>query len=155
MKEKIFCALSGFVGSCVAALLGGWTEAMSTLLIFMAIDYVTGLSVALAGKSDKTENGKPSSKVGLIGLLRKGMMMLMLIVACRLDMLMDTTPFVRDGTCIAFILNETISIFENVSKFIDIPRILRDTVDRLLKKDDKDKENDKKDKEDDKDGKND
>ncbi len=146
MKEKFFCVLSGFTGASVAALLGGWTEAMSTLLIFMAIDYVTGLSVAFAGKSDKTENGKPSSKVGLIGLLRKGMMMLMLIVACRLDLLMNTVNFVRDGTCIAFILNETISIFENVSKFIDIPRILKDSVDKLLKKDDKEDKDDKDDK---------
>lgn len=151
MKEKIICIISGVAGSCVTLLLGGWTEAMTTLLIFMAIDYITGLAVAFAGKSDKTADGKPSSKVGFRGIMRKGMMMLMLIVSCRLDLLIETTPFVRDSTCIAFIINETISIFENVGKFIDIPQVLMDTVERIIgKKSDKadSKSNSKKEKSD-------
>lgn len=131
MKEKIICAISGIVGACITTLLGGWTEAMTTLLIFMAIDYITGVAVAFSGKSDKTEDGKPSSKVGFWGIIRKGMMMLMLIVACRLDLLINTTPFVRDGTCIAFIVNETISICENVGKFIDIPKIITETIKKI------------------------
>ena len=50
MKETI-CTISGIVGSFIAGLFGGWDTALATLLIFMAVDYVTGLIVAAAGKS--------------------------------------------------------------------------------------------------------
>ena len=42
MKQMI-CTICGLVGSTVASFFGGWTSGMTTLLIFMCIDYVTGL----------------------------------------------------------------------------------------------------------------
>lgn len=45
MKETI-CTAFGLVGSFIAALFGGWDSALATLLIFMGVDYVTGLMVA-------------------------------------------------------------------------------------------------------------
>ena len=45
MKEWI-CTAIGVVGSFIASLFGGWDAALATLVIFMAIDYVTGLIVA-------------------------------------------------------------------------------------------------------------
>ena len=60
MKEWI-CAAAGTVGGLIAGMFGGWDSALATLLIFMGVDYVTGLMVAAAGKSPK---GKLSSKVG-------------------------------------------------------------------------------------------
>ena len=45
MKQMI-CTICGLVGSTVASFFGGWTSGMTTLLIFMCIDYVTGLMVA-------------------------------------------------------------------------------------------------------------
>ena len=60
MKETI-CTIAGIFGSFIAGLFGGWDTALATLLIFMAVDYVTGLIVAAAGKSPK---GKLSSKIG-------------------------------------------------------------------------------------------
>lgn len=44
MKETI-CTAFGLVGSFLAALFGGWDSALATLLIFMGVDYVTGLMV--------------------------------------------------------------------------------------------------------------
>ena len=86
---------------------------MTTLLLFMVADYLTGLIVAGVFKnSPKTPTGALQSKAGLIGLIKKGMIMLVLLIACRLDMLLNTT-IIRDGTCISFILNELISITEN------------------------------------------
>lgn len=124
----------GVVGSFISAIFGGWSEAMTTLLIFMAIDYITGMLVAVCGKSEKSKNGKPNSKVGFKGLCKKGMMMLIIIVAVRLDLLVGTTPYVRDATCIAFIVNETISIIENAGKFIKIPKIIQEVIDFLKSK---------------------
>ena len=45
MKNEI-CAAIGIVGGAIASLLGGWDAALQTLIIFMAIDYITGLIVA-------------------------------------------------------------------------------------------------------------
>ena len=49
MKEWI-CTAIGVVGSFIASLFGGWDAALATLVIFMAIDYVTGLIVATAAR---------------------------------------------------------------------------------------------------------
>ena len=62
MKEWI-CAAAGTVGGLIAGLFGGWDAAMLSLLIFMGIDYITGLIVAASGKSLKSDNGGLSSKV--------------------------------------------------------------------------------------------
>ena len=147
MEEKMMSAAEisvlGVIGSYVSLLFGGWSDAMSTLLIFMVIDYITGLCVAAAGKSDKTKTGGLNSKIGYIGLLRKGMIMLMLIVASRLDLLLDST-FVKDMTCIAFIINETISIIENVGRFVPIPKPILRAIDILKARENHDDEEDKK-----------
>lgn len=44
MKEGI-CTGIGVVGSVIASLFGGWDAALVTLMIFMGIDYITGLIV--------------------------------------------------------------------------------------------------------------
>lgn len=153
MKEKAFCAISGMLSAMVTFCFGGWNEAMTTLLIFMIIDYVSGLCVAVAGKSTKTETGTLNSKVGFRGLMKKCLIMLTITVACRLDILLDTKWYVRDATCIAFVANETISIIENLGVFIPIPQVILNVIDVLKKKSDnsektKDDEKDKEDKED-------
>lgn len=147
MEDKMVSAAElsvlGIFGSAVAALFGGWNEAMTTLCIFMAIDYLTGLFVAIAGKSKKTKKGGLSSKVGFFGLMKKVMIMLTIIVAFRLDLLISVgATYVKDGTCIAFIINETISILENVGKFIPIPAPIQKAID-VLKNRNEDDKNDK------------
>lgn len=133
----------GVLGSYISLLFGGWSDAMTTLLIFMVIDYISGLCVAFAGRSDKTKTGGLNSKIGFVGLIRKGMIMLMLIVASRLDLLLDST-FVKDMTCIAFIINETISIIENVGRFVPIPKPILRAIDILKARENHDDEEDKK-----------
>ena len=46
MKQGSFCASLGAIGGVIASAFGGWDAALSTLLIFMGIDYLTGLIVA-------------------------------------------------------------------------------------------------------------
>lgn len=112
MKESI-CTFAGLTGSIIAGLFGGWDTAISTLLLFMVIDYVTGLMVAgIFKKSPKTKSGGLQSKIGWKGLAKKVGTLLMVLVAVRIDLLLGTS-YVRDGVCIAFILNEAISITEN------------------------------------------
>ena len=64
MKETI-CTVLGLVFGYIASLFGGWDAAISTLVCFMAMDYITGLIVAgVFHSSGKTENGALESGVG-------------------------------------------------------------------------------------------
>ena len=40
------CTMVGVIGSLIASQFGGWDAALSTLILFMAVDYITGLVVA-------------------------------------------------------------------------------------------------------------
>jgi toxin secretion/phage lysis holin len=107
---------------------------MASLLLFMAVDYITGLIVAVSGKSPKSESGKLSSKIGWSGLAKKCIVLLLVAVAVRLDMLLGTS-YIRDGVCIAFMCNEVISILENAGLMgVPLPSVLQDAIDLLQKK---------------------
>ena len=136
MKTTI-CTALGVVGSVIASAFGGWDAAMTTLLIFMAVDYVTGLIVAgVFHTSPKTENGALESRAGWKGLCRKGVTLLVVLVACRLDMVMGSN-FIRDAAIIAFIANETISIIENAGLMgVPIPAVVVKAIEVLKEKSD-------------------
>lgn len=134
MKNGIMIGI-GMMGSLVASFFGGWTASLSTLLIFMMIDYVTGLIVAgVFHNSKKTDSGALESRAGFKGLVRKGMILLLVLVGYRLDLAIGTS-YIRDAICIAFIANETISIIENAGLMgIKIPAVLENAIDILNKK---------------------
>ena len=134
MKGGI-CTAIGIVGSTIASFFGGFDAALITLLIFMGVDYATGLIVAgVFHKSEKTENGALESRAGWKGLCRKGVSLLVVLVACRLDMIMGSN-FIRDATVIAFIGNETISIIENAGLMgVPIPSVITKAIEVLKKK---------------------
>lgn len=135
--KHIISTVIGMIGGAIASLYGGWTSAMTTLLIFMIIDYFTGLVVAgVFKKSDKSETGALESRAGFKGICRKCMILLMLLVACRLDIALNTT-YIKDAVCIAFIANETISIVENAGLMgIPIPKAIMKAIDILNSKED-------------------
>ena len=141
MKQGSFCASLGAIGGVIASAFGGWDAALSTLLIFMGIDYLTGLIVAgVFHRSQKTESGSLESRAGWKGLCRKGVTLLIVLVACRLDLLIDSN-FIRDAVVIAFITNETISIIENAGLMgVPIPTVIVKAIEVLKKKADVDVE---------------
>ena len=115
---------------------------MITLLIFMTADYITGLLVAgVFHASPKSETGALESKAGFKGLVRKGMTLLFVLIACRLDMILGVN-YIRDAVCIAFIVNELISLVENGGLMgVPIPEPLMDAIEVLKKKGDDDGNN--------------
>lgn len=129
------CTAIGIAGSTVASFFGGWDAALTTLLIFMGIDYITGLIVAgVFHRSGKSESGALESLAGWKGLCRKGMTLLVVLVACRLDLIMGSS-FIRDAVVIAFIANETISIVENAGIMgVPIPSVIVKAIEVLKKK---------------------
>lgn len=115
-----FMVIIGIVGSFVASLFGGWDSALTTLLIFMGVDYITGLIVA-----------------GVFHNSGKSKTLLMVLIACRLDLVMGTS-FVRDAVVIAYIVNECISIIENAGLMgLPIPAALTRAIDVLKQKSEK------------------
>ena len=133
MKMKVITGV-GSIGSLVTSMFGGWTKAMTTLLIFMIIDYITGLVVAgVFHKSPKSENGALESKAGWKGLCRKGMILLFVLVGHRLDLVIGAS-YIKDAVCIAFIVNELISLIENAALMgVPIPQIITKAIDLLQK----------------------
>lgn len=134
MKNAI-CTGVGVVGSIIASMFGGWTASLTTLLIFMGIDYATGLIVAgVFHASTKTETGTLESRAGMKGLIRKAMILLFVLIGFRLDLAMGVT-YIKDAVCIGFIANELISIVENAGLMgIPIPTIITNAIDILKKK---------------------
>ena len=134
MKNAIITAI-GVIGSCIASLFGGWTASLTTLLIFMGVDYLTGLIVAgVFHQSPKTESGALESRAGFKGLIRKGMILLLVLVGYRLDLAIGAS-YIRDAICIAFIVNELVSIIENAGLMgIPIPAVITKGIDILQQK---------------------
>ena len=128
-------SIMGAIGAFISTLFGGWDMALTTLVIFMAIDYITGLIVAgVFHKSGKSENGGLESRAGWKGLCRKGGTLLIVLIATRLDLAIGST-FIRDGVVIAYIINEAISITENVGLMgIPVPSVIQKAIDVLQKK---------------------
>lgn len=134
MKTGI-CTAVGVVGGFIASLFGGWDAALITLVIFMGVDYITGLIVAgVFHKSSKSADGALESRAGWKGLCRKGTTLLVVLVACRLD-LVTGSNFMRDAAIIAFIANETLSIVENAGLMgVPIPAVVVKAIDILKHK---------------------
>ena len=131
MKQAIFAA-AGAVGSFIAGLLGGWDASILTLCVFMVIDYVTGFIVAAVfRKSKKSETGGLKSHEGWKGLCKKGMILLLVVVANLLDKQIGAN-YTRDAVCIFFIVNEGVSILENAGLMgVPIPQWLKKSLDIL------------------------
>lgn len=135
MTKNILISIVGIVGSAIASAFGGWTTGLTTLVIFMAIDYITGLIVAgVFHKSTKTETGTLESRAGFKGLCRKGAMLLVVLVAYRLDLAVGTA-YIKDAVIIAFIANEAISIIENAGLMgVPMNDTIKNAIDVLQKK---------------------
>jgi toxin secretion/phage lysis holin len=138
MNKQMICTAVGAVGSFIASIFGGWDTALATLLIFMAVDYITGLLVAgVFHASPKSENGALESKAGFKGLIRKGLVLVVILVACRMDMLLGVN-YIRDAACIAFIVNELISMVENFGLMgVPFPEPIKEAIELLQKKGEK------------------
>lgn len=134
MKEGL-CTGIGVVGGFIASLFGGWDAALITLLMFMAIDYISGLVVAgVFHNSNKTETGTLESKAGWKGLCRKCMTLLFVLIAYRLDLALGVS-YIRDAVIIGFMANELISIVENAGLMgLPLPSVITKAIDVLTKK---------------------
>lgn len=135
MEKSFFLIGLGAIGSVISELFGGWTSAMTTLVIFMLIDYITGILVAAVfKKSNKTEDGGLESKAGWKGLIRKFSTLLIVLISIRLDIIFNTT-IISNCVVFTFLANELLSLLENVGLMgIPLPSVLTEVISVLNKK---------------------
>ena len=100
-------ALKDIININLIGSVGGLDNLFITLLIFVALDYLTGVIKAIYKK-------KLNSKLGLKGILKKLGYIVIVVVATLFDYLIgDNTMAVRSLVIYFFISNEAISILEN------------------------------------------
>lgn len=142
MKNKYYIlTLVGSIGSFFSFLFGGFDKLLIALIVFMVIDFLSGLILAIVFKnSNKTKNGRLSSEAGIKGLAKKIFILFIVAVGTQLDLVLGVS-FVRDGVVIAFISMEGLSILENVALAgVPIPKLIKNALEVLNKKDDKEDE---------------
>lgn len=142
MWDKIIkgaCAILGVI----AGLYGEWTAALSILAIMMGVDYITGVLVAITGRSPKTDGGGLSSKIGFIGIAKKGFIMLIVLVATQLDRAIGNTAMIfQTATVFYYIANEGLSILENAEAIgVPFPAFIRERLESMRESKDKPPDN--------------
>ena len=135
-----FLTVCGIVGGAIAMALGGWDKALQALMVFMFLDYMTGVIVAAVfHASKKTETGKLGSAAHLKGIAKKVLMLFMVVAGQYADVVLGIDYF-RTAVIIALIANELISLIENAGLAgIEVP-ILSKAVEALKAMDDKNNE---------------
>lgn len=138
MSKETICTTIGMIGSLIASMLGGWTTGLQTLLIFMTIDYLMGWTTAAVFKnSPKTKSGGLQSTIGWIGLCKKGIILLFVLIGYRLDLVLSL-DYIKNAVIIGFLANELISIVENAGLMgIDLPPVITNAIDMLTQKENK------------------
>lgn len=116
----------GAVGIFIIGLLGGLDDFLKALIIFMVIDYLTGVLVAWQRK-------KLSSSTGFTGLRRKGTILLLVILGSVVDTyILQKGQVVRTAVIFTYLSNEGISILENCSNLgLPIPKKLKSVLEQL------------------------
>lgn len=120
--QMAIAAIGGWIGYFV----GGVDGLMIALLVFMALDYVTGVICAIADK-------KLSSAVGFRGIAKKVFILMLVGVANIVDMHVVGSGNALRGAVICFYLsNEGLSLLENAAHIgLPIPDRLKDVLAQL------------------------
>ena len=126
-------ALGGWLGY----FLGGMDGLLIALIVFMALDYVTGVMCAIVDK-------QLSSEVGFKGICKKALILLLVGVANIVDVHVVGTGSALRGAVVAFYLsNEGVSLLENAAHIgLPIPEKLKEILGQLHNRGDKDNSTD-------------
>lgn len=137
--DKYIDTIKLTLSAAVGYLLGGWDSMLQLLVIVMVIDYITGLAVAgIFKKSQKTENGGIQTLIGFKGLVRKVCILLLVLVVTRLEHTLGDTVFCRNTVIVFFVVNETLSVLENMGLMgVKYPAWLKTALEVLNKNNDK------------------
>ncbi len=120
--QLVFTGIGGWLGY----FLGGCDGLVFALLLFVVIDYITGVMCAVADK-------KLSSAVGFKGICRKVLIFLLVGIANILDVeVIGTGSVIRTAVIFFYISNEGVSLLENAGHLgLPIPVKIKDVLEQL------------------------
>ncbi len=120
--QLIFAAIGGWLGY----FLGGCDGLLVALVVFAAVDYITGVMCAVADK-------KLSSEVGFKGICRKVLIFLLVGIANILDVqIIGTGSVLRTAVIFFYISNEGVSLLENAAHLgLPIPEQMKAVLEQL------------------------
>lgn len=120
--EKYFntaTMIFGLVGGVITGILGGWDALTHAIVYLVIVDYLTGVGKSIVNK-------ELSSAVGFIGLFKKVLIFVVIAVSVEIQKIIGDGLPLREIVIMFYIANEGISLIENVSEFIPLPKKLKD-----------------------------
>ena len=131
IKNGILAGLAVF-GSFATNALGGWDASLQVLIALMVADYITGVLVAAVWhNSSKSSSGALNSVAGFKGVLKKGMILVLVWLGVLLDHATGAN-YIRTAVVLFFIGNEGISLLENLGLMgVPYPTFLKKALEAL------------------------
>lgn len=120
--QLVFSALGGWIGY----FLGGCDGLLYALIVFVVIDYITGVMCAIINK-------QLSSEVGFKGIFRKVLIFLLVGIANIIDVqVIGTGAVLRTAVIFFYISNEGVSLLENAGHLgLPIPEKIKTVLEQL------------------------
>lgn len=120
--QMVFTGVGGWLGY----FLGGYDGLLYALIVFMVVDYITGVMCAINDK-------KLSSAVGFKGICRKVLILMLVGIANLLDVtIIGTGAVLRTAVIFFYLSNEGVSLLENAGHLgLPIPEKLKDILAQL------------------------
>ena len=120
--QYAFAALGGAVG----AVMGGFDGFLYALIVFVVVDYLTGIMAAILNK-------RLSSEVGFHGIFKKVVIFALVAVGHIVDThVIQNGSVIRTAVIFFYLSNEGISILENASLIgLPVPQKLKDVLEQL------------------------
>ena len=122
--------IKGIFGMCATFLiyiLGGWDISLQCLIVFIIVDYITGISKSYV-------SGKLNSNKGLKGIVKKVCILLIVVITTFIDYMLGNTGLIRTTIIYGLVANEGLSIIENFGEMnILVPKVLKDKLEQLKK----------------------
>lgn len=128
MKQLVFAnkVLFSTVGGLLGSVFGDWDGFIFALIVFISIDYISGLMAAVVEK-------KLSSEVGFRGLFKKAVILMIVAMGQIIDSrILKQGGIIRTAVIFYYLSNEGLSIIENVARIgLPVPEKLKQTLKQL------------------------
>ena len=133
--QIIIDSIAGAVGAVLGFMYGEVTGLFWALIAFMALDYITGVVVAIIEK-------RLSSEVGFRGLTKKFLILVFVAVGHIADAyILGGTPAAMSAVMLFYIANEGISIIENAASLgLPVPKKLTSIMEQIKNKSESEEE---------------
>lgn len=127
--QVLIDSIAGTAGAVFGFLFGKVTGIFWALIAFMALDYITGVIIAIINK-------KLSSEVGFKGLAKKFLILIFVSVGHIADTyVLGGTPVAMSAVILFYLANEGISIIENAASLgLPVPKKLQDVLEQIRDK---------------------